>query len=109
MKKLQVWFNPEASRIVESLQSGREMILDQADTAMMMLEGPMEPGNFDQAHNHSYLDSRTKWISVIEKEFKEMNMRGVQKKNKKSEMLDGRLFVKSKWVFKIKRNDVFRA
>jgi hypothetical protein len=38
MKKLQGWFNPEASRIVETLKSGREMILDQSEIAIMMLE-----------------------------------------------------------------------
>ena len=49
MKKLQGWFNPEASRIVETLKSGREMILDQADIAMMRLEGSMEPVSLDEA------------------------------------------------------------
>ena len=80
MKKLQGWFNPEASRIVETLKSGREMILDQADIAMMMLEGPMEPVSFDEAFNHSELESRVKWRSAINKEFKEMDVRGVWKK-----------------------------
>jgi hypothetical protein len=37
MKKLKLWFNPEASRIVESLKLGREMILDHSDITMMML------------------------------------------------------------------------
>ena len=109
MKKLQGWFNPEASRIVETLKSGREMILDQADIAMMMLEGPMEPVSFDEAFNHSELESRVKWRSAINKEFKEMDVRGVWKKISKSEMPAGRRCVKSKWVFKIKRNGVFRA
>jgi hypothetical protein len=77
MKKLQGWFNPEASRIFERLKSGREMILDQVDIAMMMLEGPMEPASFDEAFNDSDLDSRTKWRSAIDKEFKEMNVREV--------------------------------
>jgi hypothetical protein len=42
MKKLQGWLNPEASRIFESLKSGREMILDQADIAIMTLEGSFD-------------------------------------------------------------------
>jgi hypothetical protein len=45
MKELQIWFNPEVLRVIESLKSGREMILDQADIAMMMLEGPVEAGS----------------------------------------------------------------
>jgi hypothetical protein len=31
------------------LKSRSEMILDEADIAMMMLEVPMEPGSFDEA------------------------------------------------------------
>ena len=107
MKKLQGWFNPEASRIVETLKSGRKMILVQADIAMMMLEGPMEPVSSDEAYNHSDPDSRTKWRIAIDKELKEMNVRRVWKKISKSEMPVGRLCVKSKWVFHIKRNGVF--
>jgi hypothetical protein len=30
MKKLQGWFNPDASRVIESTNSGREPILDQS-------------------------------------------------------------------------------
>jgi hypothetical protein len=65
------------------------MILGQADIAMKMLKVSMELGSFDEAHNHSDLDSRTKWRSAIDKEFKEMNVRGVWKKTRKSEMSDG--------------------
>jgi hypothetical protein len=43
MKKLQGWFNPDASRSVESSSSGREPIVDQADIAFMMVEQPNEP------------------------------------------------------------------
>ena len=85
------------------------MIIDQADIAMMMLEGPMEPVSFDEAYNHSEPESRVNWRSAINKEFKEMDVRGVWKKISKSEMPAGRRCVKSKWVFKIKRNGVFRA
>jgi hypothetical protein len=37
----------------ESLKSGREMILDEADIEMMMPKGPIVPGSFDKAYNHS--------------------------------------------------------
>jgi hypothetical protein len=67
MKKLQGRFNPEASRVVESLKSVREMIIDQADIEMMIVESPMKPGSFDDSYNHSDLNSRTKWRSAINK------------------------------------------
>jgi hypothetical protein len=38
MKKVQGWFNPEASRIFKSFKSGREMILDQAEIAMISIQ-----------------------------------------------------------------------
>jgi hypothetical protein len=89
MKKVQGLFNPEVSRIDESLKSGRDIILDQARIEMMMLEGPMEPGSFDEAFNHSDLDSRIKWRSAIDKKLKEMNLLGVWEKINISEMPDG--------------------
>jgi predicted RNA-binding protein associated with RNAse of E/G family len=39
----------------ESLKSGREMILDEADIEMMMPKGPIAPGSFDKAYKHSDL------------------------------------------------------
>jgi hypothetical protein len=83
------------------------MIINQADITMMMLEGPMESETFDDVYNHSDRDSRAKWRNDTDKELKEMNVRRVRKKINKSEMPDGHLFVKSKWVFKIKQNGVF--
>jgi hypothetical protein len=77
MKKLHEWFHPEASTIDKILKSGLEMILNQANISVMILKILLEPGIFDGAFNHSDLDSRTKWRSAIDKEFKEMNVRGV--------------------------------
>jgi Reverse transcriptase (RNA-dependent DNA polymerase) len=50
-----------------------------------------------------------KWREAIHKEFKEMNLHGVWKKVNKEEMPVGHRCVKSKWVFKVKQNGVFRA
>jgi hypothetical protein len=76
-KKLQGWFNPDASRVVELSNSGREPIVDQADIAFMKVEQPKEPGTFNAAFNHSEEDVRLKWREASHKEFKEMNLRGV--------------------------------
>jgi hypothetical protein len=38
----------------------------------MMLEGPMESGSFDEAYNHSDLESRTKWRSAMDKELRKL-------------------------------------
>ena len=77
MKKLQGWFNPEASRIIEASKSGREPIVYQSGTALMMLKQPQEPNTFDEAINHPEEDARLKWREATHKEFKEMHFRGV--------------------------------
>jgi hypothetical protein len=104
MKKLQGWFNPDASRVVESSSSGREPIID---IAFLTVEQPKESGTFNEAFNHSEEDVRLTWREAILKEFKKMNLREVWKKVSKEEMPVGRRCVKSKWVVKVKQNGVF--
>jgi hypothetical protein len=70
MKELQGCFNSEASRMLETLKSVREMILDQAYIAIKVLYGSIEPGIVDKVFNPSDLDSRTKGRSAIDKELK---------------------------------------
>ena len=86
MKKLQDWFNPDASRIVDASNSGRKMILDQADIALTRLEGPKEPVSFDEVFNHPDMDSRDKCREAIHEAFKTMNLHGVWKAIRKSEI-----------------------
>jgi hypothetical protein len=86
-----------------------KIILDKADIAMMMLEGPIEQGSFDEPFNESDHDSRTKCRTSIDGEFKEINVRRAWKKIGKFEMTDGRRCIKSKRMFKIMRKCVFRA
>jgi hypothetical protein len=57
------------------------MILYQADITMIMLEGLMKPGSFDEAYSHSDLHSRYKWRSDMDKGFKLMNVKGSLKGN----------------------------
>ena len=42
MKKLQGWFNPDASRMVETSKSGRDLIVEQADIALMIPQGTQD-------------------------------------------------------------------
>jgi hypothetical protein len=51
------------------LKSEREIILDRADISMMMPKGPMKPESFDEAFDHSVIDSRTKWENAIDEDF----------------------------------------
>ena len=69
----------------------------------------VEPKTFNQAWNHPDPVQRAKLCEGIRKEFDDMKKRSVWVVKKRSEMLSNRRLVKCKWVFKIKRNGVFRA
>ena len=68
-----------------------------------------KPRNFQEAWNHPDPKKRELWRAAIRKEFKDMIKRGVWRKTKRGCMPSNRRCVKSKWVFKIKRNGVYRA
>ena len=69
----------------------------------------IEPKTFKEAWNHPDPMQRAKWREAIRKEFRDMIKRKVWRRVKKSSIPNNRRCVKSKWVFKVKRNGVFRA
>ena len=68
-----------------------------------------EPRNFQEAWNHPDEYQREKWREAIRKEFRDMIRRGVWRMMKRRDLPNGRKCAKCKWVWKIKRNGVFRA
>ena len=68
-----------------------------------------EPKTFQEAWHHTDLNQQTKWREAIKKELKDMINRGVFRKVKRSTMPAEKRCVKNKWVFKVKRNGIFRA
>jgi hypothetical protein len=68
-----------------------------------------EPETFEDAYYHPNLEERMKWRETILKEFDEMKEKEVYEKICKSELPNGHTCIKNKWVFKIKRNGIFRA
>ena len=69
----------------------------------------MEPTTFQESWNHPDPIQHEKWRSAIRKEFNDMNHSQVWMKIKKSEVSPNRRCVKTKWVFKIRRNSIFHA
>ena len=67
------------------------------------------PKTFKEAYFHEYPLQKANWRKAIKKEFHDMIQRGVWRFRKRSEIPSDRRCVKCKWVFKIKRNGVFRA
>jgi hypothetical protein len=52
MKRLESSFNPEASKIIESIDQGREIILDQANIALFSGGIQVEQTTYYQAWDH---------------------------------------------------------
>ena len=109
MKRLESSFNPEASKIIENFEQGREILLDSVNLALICGNVVKEPKSFDDAWNCSDPDQRTKWRAAIKKEFSDMESRNVWDIIRKEEVPKDRRCIKCKWIFKIKRNGVFRA
>ncbi len=109
ISKLKSWFNPDPSKFLETQNSGREMIVETAAFAFNLVDLVKDPESFDEAYNHPEADKKIMWRRAISKEFEEMEAKGVWEKFLKSEIPNGRNCIKNKWVFKTKRNGIFRA
>ena len=116
----------ERAKGPRTLRSGRELHnvtwnLSDLHVALLMHRGEEEinevknekieeePTTFEEAWYHNDLESRRKWREAIGLEFKNMKKRIVWLKMLKAKKPEGRTLVKSKWVFKIKRNGTYRA
>jgi hypothetical protein len=52
MKRLESSFNPEASRIIESIDQGKEIILNQVNIALFSGDIQVEPTTYHQSWDH---------------------------------------------------------
>ena len=109
MRMLESSFNPEASKIVEEFKQGRDILLDQVNIALLSANIIKEPTTFDEAWNCANQADQIKWREAIKKEFNDMNDKKVWSVINKESIPEGRRCIKCKWIFKIKRNGVFRA
>ena len=67
------------------------------------------PDTFREAWEHKIPEEQVKWREAIRKEFSDMLKRKVWKYTKKSSIPANRRLIGNKWVFKKKRNGVYRA
>jgi hypothetical protein len=74
-----------------------------------ILSGGNDPYKFKEAWDHPDPIHKKGWRGGIGKEFGDMKDRGVWKVIPKSEVPKGRRLVGCKWVFKLKKNGVYRA
>ena len=69
----------------------------------------MDPTRFDDAYFAPDPEEREGWRGGIGKEFADMKKRDVWEKMKRKDLPEGANLLGSKWVFKKKKNGVYRA
>jgi len=84
-------------------------VVEPFDVSQAFEQRLIEPTTFREAYDHPDPEQGEKWRTAIQKEFHDMNRRGVWRKVRRSSIPKGRRCIRSKWVFKIKRDGVFRA
>jgi hypothetical protein len=87
MKKLESWFNPEATKVVEDYSHGREMTLDQVNLALFSTVMIKEPTTYEEAINFEQKEDHIKWENAINKELKELEKIGGKSLMKKISQL----------------------
>ena len=111
MKKLATFYNPTSAGNNNEVDVEVEEELEEAEIAMLGVinTGSTEPTSFNHAWNHPDITIRNKWRKAIRKEFHDMISRGVWRYRKRNDVPSNRKLIGSKWVFKAKKNGVFRA
>jgi hypothetical protein len=77
MNQLKNYFDPEASKVMEGLISGRKSIVEVADVVFFVADDSGEQRKFHETHNHRKSDSRVKWRVAICKEFEDMKSKAL--------------------------------
>jgi hypothetical protein len=77
MRKSESWFNPQATKEVEDYNHGREMKLDQVNSALFSTEMIKEPTTYEEAINSEQKEDQIKWKNAINKEFRKYLMRKI--------------------------------
>jgi hypothetical protein len=86
MKYLQYSFNPGVTSIIEIINYGMDMIVDQSNFALFVDGIQEEPSNLKEVWNHPVENNKTKYQEDFQKEFKQMNLQGIWTKIKRSEV-----------------------
>jgi hypothetical protein len=76
--------------------------------ALLTTSFTKEPSIFEQAINGENKDNQMAWKEPIEKELNETTKRGVWEIIDEKDFPNDRRCIKNKWIFKVKRNGVFR-
>jgi Reverse transcriptase (RNA-dependent DNA polymerase) len=110
LKRLESSYNPEASTLIKNIEQGREILLDQASITLFNISpSELEPTTFDDAWNHPNSKDRELWRAAINKKLGDMDNKKVWEIINKEDVPEERRTIKCEWIYKIKRNGIFRA
>ena len=104
----------------KEMSSPRNESMERADLTMenwiqetclisAVTSGPTEPKTLQEAWHYPIENDRNNWRAAIRKEIRSMINRGVWRKTDKSKIPKNRRLIGNKWVFKIKRDGIYRA
>ena len=104
----------------KEMSSPRNESMERADLTMedwipetclisAVTSGPTEPKTFQEAWHYPIENDRDDWRSAIRKEIRSMINRGVWRKTDRAKLPKNRRLIGNKWVFKIKRDVMYRA
>jgi hypothetical protein len=97
MRLLESSFNPQASTVLQNIEQGREILLEQANAALIsriMIDE--EPSSFDEAWNHDDPKACGKWRDDIKKKLCDMDKQQVREIIKKEDIPENRRTIKCK-------------
>jgi hypothetical protein len=98
MRKLETWFNTQATKAAEDYNHGREMTLDQVNLGLFPTVMIKEPTTYEEAINCEQKEEQIKWKSAIDKELKEMEKRSVWEIIDEKDIPINRRCIKNKWI-----------
>ena len=99
----------EVANLKEYNKPGRLELEGQAFYRFQVTEEEKEPTNFNKAQNNEDIDKRQKWREAIKLEFDQMKKNNVWEEDKINKLPKERKGIGTKWVFKIKKNGMYRA
>jgi hypothetical protein len=77
--------------------------------ALLTTSFTKEPSSFEEVINCESKDDQKAWKEAMKKELHEMTKRGAWEIIDEKDVPNGQHCIKNKWIFKVKRNGVFRA
>jgi hypothetical protein len=109
MKRLESWFNPQATKVIEKCDCGSEILLGHVNMALFTIAFIKEPSSLEGAIYCKRKGYQNAWKKAMDKELNEMTKRGVWEVINEKDVPNDGCCIENMWIFNVKRNRAFRA